>query len=322
MVRIKDVARHAGVSTATVSRVINGIRVDEALTENVQRSILELGYLPDRQARSLRRQRSELVALVLPDIENPYWTAMARGVENIAQEAGYSVVLCNTDEMPNKESTYLSIARSEKMAGVIIAAASSTPTLGRLLSDGRAVIAVDRVVDAAVDTVTSDNVGLGRHATRDLIDRGYRSIACVTGPSSASTAVQRADGWRSVMRSKKLSTKGMLRHVNFRVDGGREAALDLLSAPSPPDAIVATNNLVGVGVLQVLNEQHTSDVGCAVIGELPFTTARTPNATITPLHPRQMGETAARMLLERIDGFDESPRVIVQPLNEATGHFW
>lgn len=321
MVRIKDVARHAGVSTATVSRVMNGIRVDQDLTQAVQQAITDLGYSPDRQARSLRRRRSDVVALVLPDIENPYYTAMARGVENVAQQAGYSVVLCNTDEKPDKESTYLSIARSEKMAGVIIAAASAAPTLGRLISDGRAVIAVDRAVDAAVDTVMSDNTALGVQATRDLLARGYRSIACVTGPSTASTAVERAAGWKSAMKSARLPIEGLLRHVNFRVDGGREAAQELLASPTPPAAILATNNLVGVGVLQVLNEQHNSHVGCAVIGELPFATSRTPGATVTPLHPRRMGETAARMLLERIDGLDEDPRVVVQPVQESTGLF-
>lgn len=317
VVRIKEVAEHAGVSTATVSRVINGKSVKPRMREVVQRSVSELGYRLDRQARSLRLQRSDAIALILPDIENPYYTALARGVEDMTQGAGYSVVLCNSDELAEKENVYLAVVRGEKMAGIIIAPSTPHPQINELLEDGRAVVAVDRSVACAVDSVTVDNVTLGRRGAADLVSRGYRRIACVTGPTTASTAVDRAEGWRKEMRRHKLGMRGLLRHANFRVNGGRTAAQELMALPQPPDAFLATNNLVGVGVLQVLDEVGDPSIGVSVIGELPFATSRTPNATIIPLNPREMGIKAAEMLLERINGLAIPPRAVVQPLTDA-----
>lgn len=314
MVRIKEVAEHAGVSTATVSRVINGKSVKPRLREAVEQSVHELGYHPDRQARFLRLQRSDAIALILPDIENPYFTALARGVEDVTQEAGYSVVLCNSDELPDKEATYLTVVRGEKMAGIIIAPSTPYPQIQKLIEDGRAIVAVDRSVDGAVDSVTVDNVALGRRGTEDLASRGYRRIACITGPPAASTAVDRADGWRKEMRRNKLGIRGLLQHTNFRVDGGRQAAAELMALSEPPEAVLACNNLIGVGVLQVLDEMRDHSIGVSVIGELPFATSRTPNTTIIPLNPRTIGEKAAQMLIERINGISAAPRAVVQPL--------
>jgi LacI family transcriptional regulator len=311
VVRIKDVAALAGVSTATVSRVINGKSVTPRLRESVWRAVAELEYRPDRQARSLRRQRSDVIALVVPDIENPYFTSLARGVEDVTQGAGYSAVLCNTDEIPEKEEQYLEVVLDEKMSGVIIAAATPRPKLDDLLQDGRAVVAVDRVVEAAVDCVTVDNSSLGRQATSGLIGRGCRRIACITGPAATSTAADRAAGWQAEMRRHGLRTDGLLRTANFRVDGGRRHAAELVALDDPPDAILAANNLVGVGVLQALAQLPTARVLVSVIGELPFATA--PQATVAtlPLNPRGMGERAAQMLLERISGLDDPARHVL-----------
>lgn len=322
MVRIKEVAEHAGVSTATVSRVINGKSVKPRLREAVERSVHELGYQPDRQARFLRLRRSDAIALILPDIENPYFTALARGVEDVTQEAGYSVVLCNSDERAVKEGTYLAVVRGEKMAGIIIAPATPQPKIDDLLAAGRAVVAVDRSVACPVDSVTVDNVALGRRATADLVSRGYRRIACITGPPTASTALDRADGWHDEMRRSKLSIQGLLRHANFRVDGGRAATVELMAQPEPPEAILAANNLLGIGVLQVLHEMGDPSIGVSVIGELPFATTRTPNTMIIPLNPRDMGKKAAQMLIERINGLSTPPRAVVQPLTDPTTVNW
>ncbi|WP_166351997.1 LacI family DNA-binding transcriptional regulator [Phytoactinopolyspora limicola] len=314
MTRIADVARRAGVSTATVSRVLNGKQVRDDLAVAVRQAVDELDYSPDRTARSLRRRHSDVIALVLPDIENPFFTSLARGVEDVAQDAGYSVVLCNTDDVPAKEERYLTIAESENMAGVVIAPASTSPRLGALMSRGRGIVVVDRRVPDAVDQVTFDNVGLACRATRDLIADGHTRIACVTGPATTSTAADRAAGWRQAMAEAGLTADDeLLVHANFRVDGGQAAMQSLLALDPPPHAVLATNNLVGVGVLKTLAEHSAADqFGVGIIGDLPFATSRTTDISLTPLHPREMGLTAARMLVERIRGLDAPPR-IVQP---------
>lgn len=311
---IAQVAHRAGVSTATVSRVLNGKPVRADLAQAVHRAAADLAYLPDRTARSLRRRYSDVVALVLPDIENPFFTSLARGVEDVAQEAGLSVVLCNTDDDAAKEDHYLSIAASENMAGVILAPASATPSLAPLTAQQRVVVVVDRPVSADVDQVHFDNLALGRDATRRLVQRSFSRIACVTGPRETRTAVDRADGWRSAMQEAGLNVDDtLLRHVNFRVDGGRAAMRDLLGLADPPDAVLATNNLVGVGVLQTLAQDSggPNQLGVGIIGDLPFATSPVEGLTLVPLRPRELGVQAAHLFLERLRGDAEPARRVI-----------
>src|SRR6478609_6365870 len=169
MTTIYDVASRAGVSPATVSRVFNGTKVSPEKVEAVRRAAADLDFTPNRAARSLRTQTSEVIALVIPDIENPYFTEMARGVEDVASEAGYSVVLCNSDSQPDKESTYLQIAIAEHMSGVIIAAASDATNLDSILATGRPVVAVDRATRYDLDGVVMANREAGIAATESLI---------------------------------------------------------------------------------------------------------------------------------------------------------
>ncbi len=314
MATIAQVARRAGVSTATVSRVLNGKPVRSDMAQAVHRAAGELDYSPDRTARSLRRRYSDVVALVVPDIENPFFTSLARGVEDVAQAAGLSVVLCNSDDDPAKEERYLSIAVSDNMAGVILAPASPTPRLEPLLQRQRVVVVLDRPVQAPVDQVFFDNVALGREATRRLLERSFTRIACITGPREVSTATDRATGWRQAMREAGLDpADALLRHVNFRVDGGRSAMLDLLGEHVRPDAVLATNNLVGVGVLQALFQTHgvSHHLGVGIIGDLPFATTPTDGLTLVPLRPRELGVQAAQLFLDRLRGVAEPGRRVL-----------
>ncbi|UFU05894.1 LacI family DNA-binding transcriptional regulator [Ruania halotolerans] len=333
MARIVDVASHAGVSTATVSRVLNGKTVNPELAARVRSSVDLLGYVPDRTARSLRRRASDVVALVLPDVENPFFTAVARGVEDVAHGAGYSVVLCNTDDDPAKEAHYLTVAEHENMAGVLIAPATDSPALDALQARGRGLVVVDRRIDDAVDQVAFDNEELGYRVTNTLIRQGFRRIACVTGPRSTSTAVERANGWRRALAEADLAAEEeLLVHANFRVDGGYAALSGLLAQSDPPEAVAATNNLVGVGVLRALADAHGTPartagraehtdkgpeasgpaIGIGIIGDLPFATSRTTDIHLVPLNPRELGMAAAHLLLERFADPGRPARSVVQ----------
>ncbi|MDZ4045615.1 MAG: LacI family DNA-binding transcriptional regulator [Rhodoglobus sp.] len=315
MATIYEVAKLAGVSPATVSRVMNGMSVSEEKVLAVRDAARQLKYRPSRTARTLRKQASEVIALVIPDIENPYFTELARGVEDIASAAGYSVVLCNTDADLDKEATYLEIAISENMAGVILAAASDHTNLDGIIGAGRPVVAVDRGTGYNIDGVVMANRIAGQAATEELIQAGYRRIACVTGPEHIETAYERAQGWRGVVSrdTPGLDPDELLRYSTFRVDGGRAAMEQLLALPEPPDAIVAANNLLGVGVIQVLTEHELTPpkFGVAVVGSLPFTTLTPDAVTVVRLPARHMGVTAAKMLLERIGGDAQPARTVV-----------
>lgn len=307
---IADVAARANVSTATVSRVLNGKKVRADLTTSVQRAAQELGYSPNRAARTLRRRMGDVIALILPDIENPFFTSLARGVEDVAQQHGYSVVLCNSDDDVEKEARYLRIAVSDHMAGVIICPADEATSLESVMGRVRSAVVVDRLVHDDVDQVVLDNAAISRQAVRALIDAGYTRIACVTSLQNTLTGRTRAEVWRSELLAAGLPAPDeLLVHTNFRVEGGRHATEQLLSLPQRPDAILAANNMVAVGILQVLAEHRlrTRDIGVSVIGSLPFATSRMADIPVVPLHPREMGLAAARMLFERMNGTVSGP---------------
>ena len=319
---IYEVAALAGVSPATVSRVLNGVSVSPAYADRVREAAEALDFRPNRTARSLRRRSSDVIALIIPDIENPFFTALARGVEDRALVAGLSVVLCNTDEQPSKEARYLEVAVSEQMAGVILAPASSETDLTALLDRGTPVVAVDRSSHHVVDTVVMDNESGGRRATTALYDQGFARVACITGPRDVETAQRRAAGWRGVFtaRSRRVNPDNYIRYTNYRVDGGREAMADLMRMRRPPDAVFVANNVMSVGALQLLVEigRPPPRVGLASLGELPFPTWEQQGVTVIPWPARQLGVAAADLLLARIRG-DDSPARTVVTASDADG---
>jgi len=311
---IYQVAARAGVSPATVSRVMNGARVSAESERLVRAAATELAFTPNRTARRLRRQYSEVIALIIPDIENPFFTALARGVENRARSGGFSVVLCNTDDDLARESTYLDIAIAEHMAGVILAPADGSSDVSRLIAKGRPVVAVDRSLHRAdIDAVTVDNRAGGRSAAESLFAAGFARVACITGPSSVETAQLRMEGWQQAARRHGADRETLLRYADYRVDGGRAAMAELLALPEPPDAAVVANNLMAAGALDALRDAGLSPpgFGLAVFGDLPFASFEKLGIHVVDLPARELGEAAAALLLERIAGDDGPARTVV-----------
>lgn len=317
MATIYEVAARAGVSPATVSRVLNGTKVLPASERAVRAAADELEFTPNRTARTLRRQNSLVIALLIPDIENPFFTALARGVEDRARAAGYSVVLCNTDDDTDREQDYIDIALSEHMAGVILAPAADDSDLGKLIARKRPVVAVDRSPHGfAVDAVTVDNHAGGMAAAESLFASGFRRVACITGPHSVETAQLRADGWNAVSRRHGVANADLIEllvHADYKVEGGRAAMRQLMALSDPPDAVVVANNLMAVGALQALRDQgHTPPgFGISVFGDLPWAALGPAGIRVIPLPARALGEAAAELLLGRINGDDGPARTIV-----------
>ena len=320
MATIYDVAKLAGVSPATVSRVMNGVTVSPDLAEAVRSAAKELNYTANRTARALRNRNSQVIALIIPDIENPFFTSLGRGVEDLAQASGYSVVLCNSDEDVTKESRYIDIALSENMAGIILAPASDRSDLSALVSRNHPVVAVDRGPHGFnIDAVTLDSHGAGAAATTALLARGFRRVACITGPQDVETAQQRSAGWSDVVQPRgqhPLGPDELLLHANYRVDGGFLAMRELLAMTNPPDAVVVANNLMGAGALQALREAGLSpnEVGLAVLGDLPYASLAMSGAVVIDLPARQLGVVATTLLMERIDGDTQPARTVVLPI--------
>ncbi len=200
MVKIVDVAREAGTSVATVSRALNNNdRVDPELVRRVKAAAKKLGYKPNAVARNLRRQRTSLWLLIISDIENAFFTSVARGVEDVASQNGFSVVLCNADEDEGKEARYVDLATAEQAAGVILSPHSSHNHVGRLVANSIPVVVIDRSVAAEVDSVRGDSRAGARMATEHLLEQGWERPACVTGPRSAETAELRRLGYQDAL---------------------------------------------------------------------------------------------------------------------------
>ena len=185
MTTIYDVARRSGVSPATVSRVLSGRRnVDPELSEKVRAAVAELGYRPNGVARNLRKSSTNLWAVVISDIENPFFTSLVRGLEDVAQTEGYHVVLCNSDEDSAKEAAYASAVLTDQMAGVVISPTSTAEGVHLLANAKIPLVMIDRRVEGVeADTVLVDNEHGAFEGVKHLIDGGYRRIACITGPA-------------------------------------------------------------------------------------------------------------------------------------------
>ena len=229
MVTIYDVAAKAGVSPATVSRVFNGIKVSPKRAEAVRLAAEELGFVPNRNARRLRTSSSEIIAMLIPDIENPFFTIMTRAVEDVARAGGYSVMLCNTDEDPEREQDYLRAAVSDPVAGIIVAPASRDTKLDIALERGVPVVCIDRrAPDYEVDSVVADNFAGAKEAARLLFDHGYRRVACVSGPEGVETADDRMAGWAAAYTELNGAAPPaeLIARTSYTVAGGEAAAME------------------------------------------------------------------------------------------------
>ncbi|WP_243789905.1 LacI family DNA-binding transcriptional regulator [Saccharopolyspora gloriosae] len=311
MATISDVAARAGVSTATVSRALNGkSTVDPELAARVAAAADELGYRPNGPARNLRKQETAVLALIISDVENPFFTAISRGVEDVAHTAGYSVVLCNSDDDPAKEREYLDVALQERVAGVLLSPTGREEGAALLRAHGTPVVALDRPLPGGGDTVVVDSGNAAKSATLHLADQGYRRIGCLTGPSGMPTADARLDGYRDGLRTAGLTDAGLVRHTEFRATGARRAARQLLDQDEPPDALLVANNAMAVGVLETLGElglRAGRDVGVIAFDDAPWATLLDPPLSVVSQPAYDMGSVGAQLLLRRISGDQGEP---------------
>ena len=306
MATISDVAARAGVSTATVSRAFNGkSTVDPALAERVFRAARELDYRPNSLARNLRRQETTLLALIVPDVENPFFAPVARGVEDCAVAAGYSVVLCNSDQDVDKERRYVDVALRERMAGVVLSPTDQESGLRSLRQRRTPVVAVDRGLPGEeVDQVSVGTRAAARDAVAHLLDEGYQRVGCLIGPGGATTATDRLDGYRDALRAAGRDSGPRL---EWQADDGSAGASELagrfLDATDGPDAVLAGDGAMAIGVLEAMRERGMRpgrDVGLVAFDDTPWARALDPALSVVVQPARRVGYEAARLLLERI----------------------
>jgi len=317
---IRDVARLAGVSPATVSRVLNdNPEVGPEFVTRVQAAIAQLDYRPNVVARNLRRRATTVIGVIISDVTNPFFTGMIRAVEDVAQAAGYSVVLANADEDLDKEIRYLEVAAAERMAGVVLSPASSRHTSVDVLTEaGIPVVTVDRLLQGSrADSVVVGNRTAARQATEHLIEQGCQRIAFIAGSPGTSTAADRLAGHRQALRAAgRPAEPSLIVCGGFRLEGGHAATAELLRRDPMPDGLVVANNLMTLGALQCLVENDIDiPERVAIVGfdDLPWSRALRPALTVVAQPIYEVGRRAAELLLRRINGDASPPQRVVLP---------
>ena len=321
---IQDVAERAGVSAMTVSRVINHpARVATATRERVEQAIHELGFVPNALARSLLRGRTHTIALLVSDIGNPFFTQVARGVEDVAQRNGYTVIFGNSDESPEKERQYIQALLSRRIDGLLIAPSgtASRPMLDLLIRHKNPFVLIDRAIEGVpADTVIGDSIGGACALTEHLLGLGHRQIALVNGALEVPTARDRLSGYVQTLRAHGIEPRqDLIVAGHYTRESGYQAARQLLALPldKRPTAIFAANNFLAVGVIEALREARITvpaDIAVVCFDDIELASALDPFLTVVAQPARTFGTIAMQFLLERLDGTEKAPpRKVVLP---------
>lgn len=320
MSTIRDIASLARVSPSTVSRFLNGhISVQEETRRRIEEAVHQLDYKPNYLARSLVLKETQTIGVVVPDILNPYYSAVARGVEDEAQLVGWSVVLCNSDNRVDKELDYLRILEYKHVDGIIlVSSGQSGEHLQEILRRGiHLVLASRRVDDVDVDAVAVANAEGAREATRHLISLGHRLVATITGNPFLRTGRERLDGYRQALLEASIPLrKELITSVqDFQYQGGSAAMMRLLDRSLRPTAVFAANDLIAIGAISTIQAQGMSvprDVAVVGFDGIPVGEMVRPRLTTMSVRPHDIGKTACRLLLDRVvRGLDTPSRTII-----------
>lgn len=306
----------------TVSRVINSPgRVAPETRQRVEQAIRELGYVPNALATGLFKGRTRTIALIVSDISNPFFTIVVRGVEDIAQRNGYTVILGNSDESVDKERQYVTALMSKRIDGLLIAPAGSgsRKILDALRQRGSPFVLIDRDIDGVnADCITGDNIGGAKRLTEHLLQLGHRRIGLVNGLRDVPTARDRQRGYEAALDEYGVAPDpALIIESNYKRAGGYRAVRQLLELPAEqrPTAIFAANNFLGIGVIEALRAANLvvpNDMAVVCFDDIELASALDPFLTVVTQPARSFGTIAAQFLLERLEGeIGMQPRKVV-----------
>lgn len=322
MTTINDVAKRAHVAPITVSRVINNSGyISQDTRCRVEQAISELGYVPNALARGLRSKRTNTLALVMTDITNPFFTNIARGVEDIASESGYSVIFCNTDESETEEFKYAQILAQKQVDGIILVpACCKSKTVEFFQSNDIPVVLLDRrIPEVQIDTVRCDSISGAYELVRLLIRLGHKRIAMISGQRGVSTAEDRVTGYYQAMTEAGLEENKQVYFGAFTQTSGYENTKKALALPNPPTAYVGANNFITIGIMKALRNHMLrvpEDVTLVGFDDLPLPLfIDEPILTVAVQPAYEMGKKAAGLLLNRLLGkVPKKRREVILPI--------
>lgn len=311
MVTIKDVAKLARVSISTVSRVINNSDhpVNLETRNRILEAVEELGFYPNAMARSLQRKHTQTIGLIIPDISNPYYPRVVRGVEDVAQKKGYTLILCNTDRSRERTQEYLRVLREKRVDGIIFTGGGAVEEAAQenfFDQQNIATVLIGRH-KTNLPSVRVDNVQVARKACDYLVKQGYHQIIMIAGPESSITARDRLRGYRQSLTANGITLKKeWIIRGDFEFESGYEAIAKLPPFDAQEGmAILAQNDLMAIGAIKALQEKGIKiPEEVAVIGfdNIPLASYISPKLSTVAVPAYELGATAMRVLVELLEG--------------------
>jgi LacI family transcriptional regulator len=321
-VTIKDVARRAGVSSMTVSRVINqSQRVSPETRRRVEEAISELAYVPSRLARGLSRQKTGTIALIVPDVANPFFTLIVRGAEDVARRADYRIILCDTRSDLELERDVIEELIAHRVEGIVIAPVSdrSRPQLERLSRFGVPFVLVDRTLPGVdCDAVLGDSTVGARRLVEHLISLGHRRIGFIVESDDVSTARDRRAGYDAALAAAGIALDpALIVTTTADPDGGAGGMKRLLELEDRPTAVFTVNNLVALGAIEAVREaalEVPDDIALVCFDDIEYASRLHPFLTVMEQPAETFGTLGTQLLLERIERRgSERRRLVVLP---------
>ncbi len=322
MVTIREVANLAGVSSTTVSHVVNKSRfVSEEVRLRVLAAMKELGYRPNALAQSLRSGYTHTIALLLPDSANPFFAELGRAIEKEAFKVGYNIILCNTEADFEKEDIYIDVLMKKQVDGVVFCSVGSrTDSFRELSSLKLPVVVLDRELsEINMDTVVCDNRQGGYLATRHLLELGHRRIGCISGPSQITPSAERVTGYKAALEEVGVPfDEGLVIRGDFHPETGLLATRTLLKLAKAPTAVFSCNDMMALGILRAAAELGASVPGdISVVGydDIELASYSIPSLSTICQPKEEISGTVVRLLLERIANKELGARRIVLPVS-------
>jgi len=309
-VTIIDVAKKARVSPTTVSRVLNDDtekHMREETKQRVLKAIKELDYTPDKYAQFMKKQKSGVIGVLVPDISNQFFSLMVRGVENISYKNGYSVIICDAENSLEKENNYIDILLKERVEGIILTSSGTqNEQIKKVIKKRIPVILADRrLKNVDLPYVGSDGFKDGYKMTQYLIDLGYKEIGFVRGPSQVATASERFKGYIKAIKQNRLEIRdSYIGQGDYTFKGGYQAGEEMLSSCNKlPQAIIAANDLMAIGIIRAFEEKGLKipeDIGIAGFDNISVSSWINPKLTTMEIPAYSIGQQAALILISYI----------------------
>lgn len=319
-ITIKDIARLSGVSTTTVSKIIN--KKDKDISQNtidrVNKIMKEHNYVPSTIARSMVTKKTKTIGIIIPDIRNPFFPELTRGAEDMAHDLGYNLIICNTDDDIAKERQYMDILKKKMVDGIIFTASSAESSISHISKNDPPMVLVDRDVELPnlKGRIVVDNITGGYIATKHLIDKGCKKIGIITGSKTSLPSIHRYEGYLKALKEANMEIReDICRFGSFKSEYGYEVVMDILDKETDVDGIFCASDMIAIGAMKGIKEKGLNipdDIKIVGFDDIYISGYLNPGLTTVRQPIYSIGAEAAKLLIESIENKSEKATVMLK----------